>query len=29
VLQGAEAGIVLLPGDVHDAWLALLQAEPR
>jgi hypothetical protein len=29
VLQGPEAGVVLLPGDVHDAWLALLQAEPR
>jgi hypothetical protein len=29
VSQGPEAGIVLLPGDVHDSWLALLQGDTR
>jgi hypothetical protein len=29
VLHGPEAGIVLLPGDVHDSWLALLPSGAR
>jgi hypothetical protein len=29
VSAGPEAGVVLLPGDVHDSWLAVLNDEAR